>query len=415
MEKKLKIGMFGFGCVGQGLYDIFTKTDFQAEIQLICVKDKSKKRSIDASYFTYEKDDILDNPEINLVVEMIDDAEAAYEIVKKALLKGKNVVTANKKMVALHIEELVEIQQQTGTSLLYEAAACGSIPIIRTLAEYYDNEWLYSVSGIFNGTSNYILTKVIQENLDYPTALKQAQELGFAETDPTADVGAFDPLYKLCLVVAQAYGKFIPPQEIFNYGISSLAPQDIQYAKEKGLKIKLIAAVSKVEDREITLSVMPYFVDAKHYLYNVENEYNGVVVEAAFSDKQIFIGKGAGGHPTGSAVLSDISACRYDYRYEYRKAHQQEAISYTRHYPIEVYLRYQDERDIADIDFYEISEQHIAKEFKYVIAVISLEQLFELKTDLPQRNIFIANTGRRVAREVLLGTLENKIAVSDFI
>lgn len=395
MNTKLNIGLFGFGCVGQGLYDIFTKTNFEAEIIKICIKSKNKKRAISMDYFTFDKEDILNNPDINLVVEMIDDADAAYQIVKEALLNGKNVVTANKKMVAEHLDELFDIQQKTNTSLLYEAAVCGSIPIIRTLAEYYDNEWLYSVSGIFNGTSNYILTKVIQENISYQEALKQAQDLGFAETDPTADVGGFDALYKLCLVTAQAYGKFIKPEEVFNYGIQSLSIHDIQFAKEKDYKIKLLPQTSKVEEKEIILSVMPHFIREDHYLYDVENEYNGVVVEAAFSDKQVFIGKGAGGHPTGSAVLSDISACRYEYRYEYRKVTPNQHLEYSRDYDIEIYLRYHKEEDLQIFDFEDISEKYVGKDFNYVVGVINLDKLFKLKENLKTMDVFIANTGKK--------------------
>jgi homoserine dehydrogenase len=168
---KLKIGLFGFGCVGQGLYDVLSKSaGFRADIARICVKHKNKDRPIASSYFTYDRQDILDDPEINVIVELIDDAEEAYKIVSYALQKGKHVVTANKKMVAHHLKELVDLQHKHQVSLLYEASSCGSIPIVRTLEEYYDNELLFSVSGIFNGTSNYILTKTIFENLSYQEA-----------------------------------------------------------------------------------------------------------------------------------------------------------------------------------------------------------------------------------------------------
>src|SRR5579872_1169691 len=147
---KLKIGLFGFGCVGQGLYDVLSKSPgFRADIEKICVKQKSKQRPIDAKYFTFDRFEILNNPEINVVVELIDDADEAYKIVSYALQKGKHVVTANKKMVANHLKELVELQHKHNVSLLYEASSCGSIPIVRTLEEYYDNELLFSVSGIF--------------------------------------------------------------------------------------------------------------------------------------------------------------------------------------------------------------------------------------------------------------------------
>lgn len=396
MNKSLKIGLFGFGCVGQGLYDIFNKTHFNAEILKICVKHREKPRPIPMEYFTFDKDEILNHPEINTIVEMIDDAQEAYQIVKKALSTGKNVVTANKKMLAEHLEELVQIQIKYGTSLLYEASVCGSIPIIRNLAEYYDNEWLNSVSGIFNGSSNFILTKVVQENMTYPDALKQAQELGFAETDPTLDVGGFDPKYKLCIITAQAYGVFIRPEEVFNYGIQTLSPYDLKYAEEKGLKIKLIADVHKISDNEITLSVMPYLIPEKHYLYYVDYEYNGVIVEAAFSQRQVFVGKGAGGHPTGSAVLSDISALRYDYTYEYRKAQNGKNLRYSRKAAVEIYLRYHNEADIQCVDFEEISEKYAGKDYNYVIGTVSLDQLFEIREELIRKNVFLANTGNKV-------------------
>ncbi len=394
MNNVPKIGLFGFGCVGQGLYDIIEKTNFKAELVKICVKDRHKSRSIPMSYFTFDKEELLNDENITVIVELIDDAEEAYKIVKTALQKGKHVVTANKKMVATHLEEFVALQKSTGKSLLYEASSCGSIPIIRNLAEYYDNEMLYAVSGIFNGSSNYILTKVIQEKLSYPEALKQAQDLGFAETDPTLDVGGFDAKYKLCIIAAHAYGLIISPEDVFNYGIQALSEYDIEFALEKNYKIKLIAQVVKVDSQNIALFVMPHFISVGHYLYHVENEYNGVIVEAAFSDKQVFVGKGAGGHPTGSAVLSDISALRYDYKYEYRKAASASTLNYTKKVKMEIYLRYHTAEDLAAFDFEDISIQYKGKHYNYVIGVIDLEQLIEKQDFINSRPIFMVNTGR---------------------
>ena len=158
-HEKLKIGMFGYGCVGQGLHDVLNSSKgFKANIVKICVKDRTKKRRIPMTNFTFDKDEILNDPSINLVVELIDDPDAAYDIVTTAMKKGKNVVTANKVMVAKHFKELVEMQDKYKVSLLYEASAGASIPIIRNLEEYYDNELLYSLRGILNGTTNYILT-----------------------------------------------------------------------------------------------------------------------------------------------------------------------------------------------------------------------------------------------------------------
>ncbi|RYE28370.1 MAG: homoserine dehydrogenase, partial [Sphingobacteriales bacterium] len=340
MSKKLKIGLFGFGVVGQGLHDIIRGQDLNLEIVKIAIKNSGKKRSLDANLFTTNHNEILDNTEINTIVELIDDADVAFEIVKRALISGKNVVSANKKMIATHLSELVELQAAHGSSLLYEGAVCGSIPIIRNLEEYYDNELLHGISGIFNGSSNYILSKIFNENIEYGAALKQAQDLGFAESDPILDVGGYDPKFKLAIATAHAYGLFISPDKILNVGIQNLSEHDIRYAREKNFKIKLVPTARKISTKQVVTYVLPKFVKSDDFLFNVENEYNGVTVQAAFADKQFFFGKGAGGHPTGAAVLSDIAALRYDYRYEYKKYHQHNGLIHTDNVNIEVYLRY---------------------------------------------------------------------------
>ncbi|QNF32956.1 homoserine dehydrogenase [Adhaeribacter swui] len=394
MTKIQKVGLFGFGCVGQGLYDVLANSrGIKASIEKICVKDRNKKRKLPASYFTFEKDEVLNNPEIDLIVELIDNADEAFEIVSTALKQGKNVVTANKKMVAQHLEELVELQHQHQVSLLYEASCCGSIPIIRTLEEYYDNELLYAVSGIFNGSSNYILSKIFNENLDYDLALKQAQDLGFAETDPTLDVGGFDAKYKLTIIAAHAFGLFLNPDTVLNLGIQNLSKYDIQYAREKDYKIKLVPHVSKVDEATVTLFVMPQFITRTHPLYNVENEYNGVIVEAAFSEKQFFSGKGAGGYPTGSAVLSDISALTYGYKYEYKKHLQHIEVNSTNNIEVEVYLRYSNKELLKTLQFESISEKFIAKDFKYVIGYVRLENLLEHIQAIRESDAFLVSTG----------------------
>ncbi len=394
MISKLKIGLFGFGCVGQGLYDVLSKSSgIKADIVKICVKDKNKSRKLPQEFFTYDKNDILNNPDINLVVELIDDANEAFNIVKTAMISGKSVVTANKKMVANHLTELVELQNKHNVSLLYEASSCGSIPIIRTLEEYYDNELLNSVSGIFNGSSNYILSKIFNEHLDYDTALKQAQDLGFAESNPLLDVGGFDAKYKLTIISAHAYGLFIHPDQILNLGIQNLSTEDIDYARKSGRKIKLVNVARKVNEDEVTIHTMPTFVAPHQYLYFVENEFNGVIVEAAFSDKQFYLGKGAGGHPTGSAVLSDISAVTYDYKYAYHKASQDKKLRYTKDVLLEVYVRYSNEQELKLIEFENISE----KGNGFVIGTVKLENLLKKGIEIQNSKLFIANTGKNVS------------------
>jgi len=404
---KLKIGLFGFGCVGQGLYDVLSKSKgFKADIVKIGVKNKNKSRSIDGKIFTYNKFEILNNPEINVIVELIDDAEEAYHIVSHALKSGKHVVTANKKMVATHLKELVELQQKHHVSLLYEASSCGSIPIIRTLEEYYDNEQLNSVSGIFNGTSNYILTKTIFENLSYVDALKQAQGLGFAETDPTNDVAGFDSKFKAIIIASHAFGLFTTPDQVFNFGIETLSTNDIIYAKEKQLKLKLIPTIKKQDDGSISVFVLPQFVNATNYLFNVENEFNGVIVEGVFSGKQFLSGKGAGGHPTGSAVLSDISALSYGYRYEYKKQFQNKDAKLNNDVLVKIYLRYEDESFIKELNFTAISVKHSAADFKYIVGTLPLEKLIKHKDSILKNKLFIALT-----EDAIITSLTNKATI----
>ena len=396
-REKLRIGLFGYGCVGQGLHDVLNSSKgFKADIVRICVKDRNKKRRIPMSNFTFDKYDILNDPSINLVVELIDDAEEAFNIVCTAMKSGKNVVTANKLMVATHFRELVDMQWKYKVSLLYEASAGASIPIIRNLEEYYDNELLHSLRGILNGTTNYILTKMYNEDREYTDILKEAQEMGFAESNPTLDVDGWDAKYKLCIITGHAYGLFLNPDEVFHYGINNVSRFDIRYAKEKGYKIKLVPYVGKTDDTTITSFVLPRFISADKYLYNVDNEYNGVITQAAFADKQFFSGKGAGGHATGSAVLSDISANSYGYKYEYKKFQQGTITKYNRDFKLEVYLRYKDEKDVELFGFEEVSEYFSSKFDKYVIGVVNLKNLYELREQLQNMDVFIVNTGRKV-------------------
>lgn len=396
MAKKLTIGLFGFGVVGQGLYDIISTTNLNLEIKKIAIKDASKNRTLPESLFTTEASQILDDPEINTVIELINDADAAFDITTRALKSGKNVVSANKKMVAEHLEYLVGLQQEYNVSLLYEGAVCGSIPIIRNLEEYYDNELLHAISGIFNGSSNYILSKIGNEGLEYADALKQAQDLGFAETDPTMDVGGYDAKFKLLIAVGHAYGIFVKPEDILNLGIQNFSTDDLQFARSRNLKIKLVPTAKKLNEEQVALYVLPKLVPASDFLYNVENEYNAVSVKAAFADQQLFYGKGAGGHPTGSAVLSDITALRYNYQYEYKKYRQGKKLALERDYILPVYIRYTNPEIIEQLTIEYISDQHIGPGHKYIVGGIKISELASKKQVLENEGVFIAEASALV-------------------
>jgi homoserine dehydrogenase len=355
MRKQLTIGLFGFGCVGTGLYEVLNQTSLlQARIKHIVVKDASKKRQIDASHFSFDAEVILGDAEVNVVVELINDSDAAYVIVKRALESGKHVVSANKKLIALHLEELIALAKANNVSFLYEAAVGGSIPIIRNLEEYYNNDSLSSINGIVNGTTNYILTKT-GEGHSFDDALKNAQELGFAELDPTSDVDGFDAKYKLVLLLKHAFGYTAKTEQVWNYGIRQLKTWDATYAREKGYKIKLLAFGTRVDDQVVGF-VAPHLIPANHFAFNVENEFNAVVVEALFSDRQLFLGKGAGSYPTASAVLSDISALQFDYAYEYRKTNAEEKLELTTDFRLRVYVSAKTKAQLERVKFEEIQE-----------------------------------------------------------
>lgn len=297
MKKNIKLGVFGFGCVGQGLYSVLHQTrGITAEIKKICIKHPDKKRPIDASFFTTNRDDILNDPEIDVVVELIDEVDAAFEIVSSALKKRKAVVSANKKMIAEHFPALLKLQRDYQTPFLYEASCCASIPVIRNLEEYYDNDLLTSVEGILNGSTNYILTHIFDNNKAFNDALKDAQQLGYAESDPTLDIKALDPKYKLLIILVHAFGIILAPDDIFNFGIHHLKDADIRYAREKNARIKLIAKCSKVGNK-VYAYCMPRFVHVSDTLNKVAYEYNGLLLEGAFAEHQFFMERGQAGMP----------------------------------------------------------------------------------------------------------------------
>ncbi|AWH85686.1 homoserine dehydrogenase [Flavobacterium album] len=379
-RKNLNIGLFGFGCVGLGLYEVLQKTPgLKATISNICVKDKEKKRAIGKENFTFDKNDILNDESINVVVELIDDADAAFEIVSAALKKGKAVVSANKKMIAQHFTELLELQKEYNVPLLYEAACCASMPIIRNLEEYYDNDLLESIEGIVNGSTNYILTKTFSENLSYDEALLQAQEKGFAESNPILDTGGFDAKYKLLILLAHSFGYVAKPKDIFNIGIDNIGELELKYAREKKLKIKLVAQAFKSETGNISAFVIPKFVTPDDRLYNVDDVFNGIITKTSFADTHFFVGRGAGSLPTASAVLSDISALSYDYRYEYKKIYREENVSLTNDAQLKVLLRHKKEDAHALKHYFdEVEESYNNHDSGYITGVISLKNLIAI-------------------------------------
>lgn len=376
MDKQLTIGLFGFGVVGEGIYRVLQQTpSLNGAIKKVCIKHPDKKRDAPAELFTTNYDELLNDHEINTIVELIDDADEAFKIVSAALKKQKDVVSANKKMIAEHFDELLKLQKNSGNSFLYEAAVCGSIPILRNLEEYYDNDLLQSICGIVNGSTNYILTCMNDEGMSYEKALDLAQQLGFAESNPTLDVGGYDASNKLTILLAHAYGIYTKPGQLLFKGITQLHADDARYASEKNYTIKLTAQARKLSNGKIAAFVLPQFVTKESQLFNVKNEFNGVIIETKLADKQFLYGKGAGRYPTSSAVISDISALRYHYKYEYKKLAAEDKPSLTNDYYLRVYVSFENWEKISKWDFESIETYHSTEDRQYVTGLIHVDKL----------------------------------------
>jgi len=375
-RKKLTIGLFGFGVVGEGIYHVLNETpSLNASIKAICIKHPQKERAAPQNLFTTDHDVILNDPEINLVVELIDDADEAYKIVTSSLRNGKAVVSANKKLIAEHLPELIHLQKENGVSFLYEAAVCGSIPIIRNLEEYYDNDLLQSICGIVNGSTNYILTKIKEDGLSYKEALQKAQAAGFAESNPALDVEGIDAVNKLTILLGHGYGLITSPQDLLHIGITRLNAADAVFSDEKGYALKLTAQAHKLSNGKVAAFVLPQFVTKESQLYNVKNEYNGVIIESKLADKQFIYGKGAGRYPTSSAVISDIFALSYNYAYEYKKFNRPEKTNLANDYYLRVYVSFNELGEVNKWDFEQVYEFHSTEERHYLSGIIHIEKL----------------------------------------
>ncbi len=311
----IKLGILGMGTVASGLIDIieFNNTKIvgtlnkQLSISKVLVKDVSKKRNVSLPLDTYTTDayEIINNSDIQVVVELIGGINPAYDYIKAALNNKKHVVTANKALIATHGDELEELAVKNGVNLMYEASVGGGIPIINTITENLSANEFEQITGIINGTTNFILTQMTENGLEYDQAVKEAQKLGFAEQDPSSDVEGDDAAYKIAILSSIAFGQRININDIPKEGITKISKEDISYANELGYNIKLLASATKTND-EIELRVHPAFIPSGHPLSTVKNEFNAVFLKGNAVGELMLYGKGAGSLPTGSAVLNDI-------------------------------------------------------------------------------------------------------------
>jgi len=314
MKQIINIGLIGYGTVGSGVFKLIkdnsetitNRTGTELRIKSVCDLDTDRlKEEVRDVEITSNWKDITTDPETDIVVELIGGNSPALEIIKSALQNGKNVVTANKKLLAEKNEEIFDILTSTGNSLGYEAAVGGGIPCILALKKGLVGNQIRSILGILNGTTNYILTKMEDEGISFDSALKDAQEKGFAEADPTFDVEGIDAGHKIALLSMLAYGKSIDFSQVPIEGISQISPIDISYAKDMGYVIKLLGIARYVND-SLDLRVHPTMIPREHPLASVRNEFNSVMFDGDMTDAVVMNGKGAGSLPTASAVVSDI-------------------------------------------------------------------------------------------------------------
>ena len=314
---KIKIGLLGLGTVGSGVYKLIEKQKEEfckkagadVEIVKILVHNMEKKREgVDPSLLTDNWRDIIDNDEIRLVIEVMGGIEPARTMILDALNAGKNVVSANKDLIAEHGKELLDAAEEHGVDFLFEAAVAGGIPIIRPLKQCLAANEIDEVIGIMNGTTNYILTKMEKEGSDFDTVLKEAQDKGYAERNPEADVEGYDACRKIAILSSLIYGKNVNFEHIYTEGITKITTNDFAYAKKAGYTIKLLA-MSKEVDGKYFAMVTPCMINDQNPLYFVNDVFNGILVHGNTLGNTMYYGAGAGKLPTASAVVSDIIDC----------------------------------------------------------------------------------------------------------
>ncbi len=313
--RKINIGLIGFGNVGAGVVKILQqrksllaqKIGVEIVIKKICDKDLGKKRgvSIDKSLLTSNANEIINDPQIDIVVELMGGINPAKEFILTALKKGKHVVTANKALLAEHGNELFSVAAERGKNIYFEASVGAGIPIIKSIKEGLVANKFTSIFGIVNGTSNYVLTQMSKQGCSFANALASAKAKGFAEKDPTFDIEGIDSAHKLVLLTYLAFGKIVSLKDIFIEGISQISAADIIYAKELGYEIKLLA-IAKKENDELEVRVHPTFLPQEHLLSSVDGVINAIYVSSDLAGDLMFYGPGAGQLPAASAVVSDI-------------------------------------------------------------------------------------------------------------
>ena len=312
--KTIKVGLLGLGTVGTGVYKLIgrrseemqQKTGAALEIKKILVHNMKKVRQgVDQNLLTDQWKEIIEDDEIQIVIEVMGGIEPAKTMITEALKAGKNVVSANKDLIAEYGKELYDAAKEGSADFLFEAAVAGGIPIIRPLKQCLEGNQIDEIMGIVNGTTNYILTKMFEDGMDFTEALAKATELGYAEADPTADVEGLDAGRKVAIMATSAFHSQVKFSDVYTEGITKITAADVNYAKEMGNVIKLIG-IARNTSNGIEAGVYPMMIDKKHPLATVRDSFNAVFVHGDAADDAMFYGRGAGEFPTASAVMGDV-------------------------------------------------------------------------------------------------------------
>ncbi len=314
--REVGIGIAGFGTVGGGVLSILRRhaRDIEARlgariaVRRVAVRDPAKERMVDVdrSLLTTRYQDLLDDPEVAVVVELVGGTGEAYDLVTGALRRGKHVVTANKALLASRGEDIFRLAVEKGVDVYYEGAVCGGVPVIRTLREALASDRINALHGIVNGTTNFILTAMADRGEPIEAALAEAQRLGYAEADPALDVGGGDAAQKLCVLAQLAFGARLKPEDVLTEGIMGLRPEDFAWGREAGYALKLLAIARRVDDDQLEARVHPAFIPAGSMLAGVRGAMNAVLLHSEALGPSMLFGQGAGAMPTGSAVVADI-------------------------------------------------------------------------------------------------------------
>ncbi len=314
--KHINVGFLGCGNIGSGVWQLLRQSASQMnetesvcfDVKKVLVRDLTKERPAGMAHelFTVNPDEVIDDPDIGLIVEFMGGEEPAAEYMIRALNKGRAVVTANKMALSLHWEELMAAARRSGSGLYYEASVCGAIPVISVINDSLQGNRIEKLMGIVNGTTNYILSEMSDKGTSYAEALKTAQALGYAEPDPTSDVEGFDAAYKLSILSSLAFHCPVPFEKVYREGITGITPMDIAFGQEFGYEVKLLAIAKMDASGRVEARVHPTFIPRKHPLAGVKGSFNSIFIKGSACEDMMLYGRGAGSLPTASAVVSDM-------------------------------------------------------------------------------------------------------------